>query len=191
MPTHPLSPNPTARRLRLTSVLLFLCGMILCFDLGGELHTLFVYRQSYSTLALVHVATEFLATLGLGAAFVLIRQDLRRIAGEHRADRDRLHALRSDFDRMLQDRFRGWGLSPAEIDVALLTMRGLRIAEIAQIRHAHPGTVKSQLSAIFRKSGISSRTELIAGFIEELLDLAATPARQDQGGDPAAGDRLP
>lgn len=177
MPTHRPPPDLTARRLRLTSTLLFLCGMVLCFDLGGELHSLFVYSASYSALALVHVAAELLATLGLGLAFVLIRLDLRRMAADHRADRERLHAIRSDFDRMLQRRFRDWGLSPAEIDVALLTVRGLKIAQIAQIRHAHPGTVKSQLSTIFRKSGVSSRTEFIAGFIDELLDLAATPGQ--------------
>lgn len=187
MPIHQLPQSSAAQRLRLTSVLLFLCGMILCFDLGGELRSLAVYSDNYSALALLHVATEFLATLGLGLAFVLIRLDLRRMAADHRADRDRLHAIRSDFDRMLQRRFRDWGLSPAEVDVALLTVRGLKIAEIAEIRHAHTGTVKSQLSTIFRKSGISSRTELVASFIDELLDLAAAPERAGQGDNRTEG----
>lgn len=191
MPIRELPQSAVVQRLRLTSLLIFLCGIILCFDLGGELHNLAVYSDSYSAMALLHVTTEFLATLGLGVAFVLIRLDLRRMASDHRADRDRLHAIRSDFDRMLQQRFRDWALSPAEIDVALLTVRGLKIAEIAKMRHATPGTVKSQLSTIFRKSGVSTRTELVAGFIDELLDLAALPERTDQDGSHDPGHPSP
>ncbi len=40
------------------------------------------------------------------------------------------------------------GLNPAERDVALLTIRGIKIVDIARIRHAHDGTVKSQRSTI-------------------------------------------
>ncbi|MFN4203311.1 MAG: helix-turn-helix transcriptional regulator [Tabrizicola sp.] len=149
--------------------------MALCIDLGGELHGFFLYSSSFSGIALAHLVIEFVATLGLGLAFVLIRSDMRRIAAEGQADRERLMSIRSDFDRLLTLKFREWGLSRAETDVALLTVRGLKIAEIARLRSAQAGTVKSQLSSIFRKSGYSTRTELVAGLFDELLDLAATP----------------
>lgn len=76
---------------------------------------------------------------------------------------------------MLHRRFADWGLSPAERDVALLTVRGLKIADIARLRKSQQGTIKSQLSMIFRKSGVSNRTEFVASFIDELLDLSANP----------------
>lgn len=65
-----------------------------------------------------------------------------------RIDREHLTAIRGDFDSLLQDRFREWDLNPAETDVALLTIRGIKIVDIARIRHAHDGTVKSQRSTI-------------------------------------------
>lgn len=163
------------RRMRLASTLVFICGMTLCMDLGGELHGFFLHVSSFSGLALAHLGTELAATVGLGLAFALIRSDMRQIAAEGQADRERLRSIRSDFDRLLSVKFREWGLSRAETDVALLTVRGLKIAEIARMRGAQTGTVKSQLSGILRKSGYSTRTELVAGLFEDLLDLAASP----------------
>jgi len=162
--------------MRWTSILLFLSGMILFFDLGGELHAFISYPDSVSGQMLLHLAAEITATLGLGMAFALIRADLRRSKADQQADRERLSAIRADFDRMMRRRFTDWGLSPAERDVALLTVRGLKIADIAEMRGAHQGTIKSQLSTIFRKSGVSNRTEFVASFIDELLDLAASDA---------------
>lgn len=163
------------RKMRITSSLLFLCGMVLCLDVGGELHSFLLNYANFSGLAIAHLFTELAATVGLGVAFALIRADMRRIAAEGQADRDRLLAIRSDFDRMLARKFREWGLSRAEMDVALLAVRGLKIAEIARMRGAQAGTVKSQLSTIFHKSGFSTRTEMVAGLFEDLLDLTADP----------------
>lgn len=178
MRVHPLLPRDRPGAMRLASGLLFLCGMILGFDVGGELHGALLYPRSVSAVVWAHLALEITASAGLGWAFLLTRRELRATRTELRADRDRLGALRGEFDRFLSERFRLWGLSPAERDVALLTIRGLKIAEIAGVRNAHVGTVKSQLSAIFRKSGVSTRTGFVAQFIDEFLDLSAVRDRQ-------------
>ena len=44
-----------------------------------------------------------------------------------------------------------------------------RIAEIAALRETSEGTVKSQNSAIYRKAGVKTRTQLVGALIEELL----------------------
>lgn len=156
--------------MRVASALIFVCGMTLCFDLGGELHGLLRYPASASKLMMFHLSTELLATAGLGWAFVLVRAELRRAALRGKADAERLHLLRRDFDRLLRERFTEWSLSAAESDVALLTIRGLKIAEIAEMRGSQTGTVKAQLSAILRKSACRTRTEFVARFIDEFLD---------------------
>ena len=101
---------------------------------------------------------------------------MRRSLARSRIDREHLTAIRGDFDRLLQERFREWDLTPAESDVALLTIRGMKIADIARMRHAHDGTVKSQLSTIYRKSGTTTRTEFVARFIDDFLDHSASHA---------------
>ena len=175
----PLDPNdlaPRWRQMRATWVLILVCGLILCFDIGGELFLIARYPHSLSGLAMLHIVVEFLATFGLGVAFSLIRTEMRRSLARSRIDRENLTAIRGDFDRLLQERFREWDLTPAESDVALLTIRGMKIADIARMRHAHDGTVKSQLSTIYRKSGTTTRTEFVARFIDDFLDHSASHA---------------
>ncbi|MCC6897827.1 MAG: helix-turn-helix transcriptional regulator [Polyangiaceae bacterium] len=52
------------------------------------------------------------------------------------------------------------GLTPAEIEVALMVRHGLSNAEIAAARGVSVRTVANQLQALFRKLGVGSRIEL-------------------------------
>ena len=70
-------------------------------------------------------------------------------------------AMDRQFDR--------WGLTPAEREVALLQLKGLRHKAIAQLRHTSERTVRQQALAIYRKSGLSGRPDLAAFFLEDLL----------------------
>lgn len=97
---------------------------------------------------------------------LLHRDELRR------ADQ-RLETMRGDFTGLVDRRFGDWGLLPAEKEVAMLTIKGLRISEIPAMRDCTEGTVKSHLSAIFRKSSVSSRPEFLARFVDDFLDFAA------------------
>jgi len=53
-------------------------------------------------------------------------------------------------------------LTPSERAVVTLVLRGHSNLEIARIRETSPYTVSNQLSAIYRKVGVSSRRELKA-----------------------------
>ena len=85
-----------------------------------------------------------------------------------------LHALRHDFDDLLQKRFKQWAFSSAERDVALFMLRGLSILKIAELRETRPGTVKVQAHNIFKKSGVGSRAEFTSLFMEEFIDVGVT-----------------
>lgn len=67
-------------------------------------------------------------------------------------------------------RFREWGLTPGEGEVALFALKGCGVAEIARLRGAATGTVRSQLSQTYTKAGVTSQAMLVSLFIEDLLD---------------------
>ena len=84
----------------------------------------------------------------------------------------RLRQLSGAFAALLEERFRQWGLTPSERDVAWFTIKGLSIAEIARLRGTSEGTVKAHSNAIYRKAGVSGRTQLLSLFIEDLMEEA-------------------
>jgi DNA-binding CsgD family transcriptional regulator len=82
-----------------------------------------------------------------------------------REAQDVLNGLAAAMDRQ----FDKWGLTPAERDVAMLQLKGLRHKEIADLRQTSERTVRQQALAIYRKAGLSGRTDLAAFFLEDLL----------------------
>lgn len=78
------------------------------------------------------------------------------------------------FRDIVDQHFQAWGLTPSEEDVALFTLKGMAIPEIAQLRGNAEGTVKAHLGAIYRKAGVNGRGAFLAFFIEELM--TARPA---------------
>jgi DNA-binding CsgD family transcriptional regulator len=82
-----------------------------------------------------------------------------------REARDVLKGLGAAIDRQ----FDQWGLTPAERAVALLQLKGLRHRQIAELRATSERTVRQQALAIYRKAGLSGRTDLAAFFLEDLL----------------------
>ncbi len=91
-------------------------------------------------------------------------------ANRHRhAAEEKLRIASIAFADLLAQRFRQWGLTPAEADVALFAIKGLSTAEIASLRNTSEGTVKAQTNAIYRKAGVTGRPQLLSLFIDELM----------------------
>ena len=112
---------------------------------------------------------QALVTLALILGGILGALELRR-ALSHQQDQDATIAKASgEMNRVVQRQFDTWALSKAERDVAYLALKGLDVAEIAAARHAAPGTVRAQLSAIYNKAGVSGRAQFAAHFVEDLL----------------------
>ncbi len=149
------------------------CGSILAIDVGSEIHVNLVSNNPAEHYGSLHLASEVFATLLLFAAFGLSSRHLLQHRAELRRAEQRASTIRGDFTSLVSRRFAEWGLSPAESEIALLTLKGLRIAEISRLRGTCEGTVKAHLGAIFRKSGVTSRPELLAKFVDDFLDFAA------------------
>jgi DNA-binding CsgD family transcriptional regulator len=103
----------------------------------------------------------------VGTAFgsLQMRQILSRI---HQAETAMSVASGAFFD-LIEVRFAEWGLTPSEAEVALFTLKGLDIADIAAARGAAQGTVRAQLAKVYAKARVSSRGQLTSTFIEDLL----------------------
>ena len=82
---------------------------------------------------------------------------------------ERLRRASGAFLDLLEERFTEWGLTPAERDVALFAIKGMSIQEIARMRDTSEGTVKAQTNAIYRKAGVSGRSQLLSLFIDDLM----------------------
>jgi DNA-binding CsgD family transcriptional regulator len=87
----------------------------------------------------------------------------------------------------IQQQFADWRLTASECDVAILMLKGLSHKEIAQIRNSSAATVRQQAAAIYGKSGLTSRAELAAYFLEDLFPPES--ARSGNGHGAVAANR--
>ena len=103
----------------------------------------------------------------LGSAMGIVA--LRRSEGRRRRVEDQLKAASGAFAELMERRFGEWRLTPAERDVALFSLKGCTLADMAALRGTSEGTIKAQAAAVYRKAGVSSRAQLVSLFIEELM----------------------
>lgn len=112
---------------------------------------------------------EISAALGLVAGAVLGGLAMSRAVKDRNHAQERLRRASGAFLDLLQERFAEWGLTPAEKDVALFAIKGMSTAEIAVLRKTSEGTVKAQTNAIYRKAGVTGRSQLLSLFIDDLM----------------------
>lgn len=120
----------------------------------------------------IHISFEIMAVICLGYGAWALRRQLALMRDRQASDAQTIRMLRGAFDQVLAGRFDDWGLTPAERDVTVLILKGLGVAEIAAARQTAAGTVKAQSTAIFRKIGVRSKSELMSVVIDEFLDSA-------------------
>ena len=104
---------------------------------------------------------------GHGGQLVPERVDqLRAVAGHElqRAEHALLRRLAGS-ERVVE----AADLTPSERDVAMLSIKGLSIADMAGLRETKEGTIKAQCNAVYRKAGVTGRPQLLSLFIEELM----------------------
>jgi len=131
-------------------------------------------------------ALDVFETLMLGAAILLTatfsietrdmrreRQGLLRDLDTARTDSERWRQqAKTHVDGLSQaisDQFQTWGLTASETDVAALMLKGLVHKEIASLRNTSEATVRQHAAVVYKKSGLTSRTQLSAFFFEDLL----------------------
>lgn len=116
------------------------------------------------------------AALAVGALITL--REIMSLRARQIVLERQLRAASGAFHEILEQHFADWGLTAAERDVALLTVKGLSIAEIARVRDTAEGTVKAQSAGIYRKAGVSGRPQLLSLFIDELMGDGIIPGNE-------------
>jgi DNA-binding CsgD family transcriptional regulator len=128
----------------------------------------------------VHMAFEVLATLTLAAIAAgmlrrrearigALRKDLRHSRAEAERWRSEAQQALRGLGEAIDRQFERWSLTPAEREVALLLLKGLSLKEVAEVRSTSERTARDQARSVYRKAGLSGRSELSAFFLEDLL----------------------
>jgi DNA-binding CsgD family transcriptional regulator len=125
-------------------------------------------RQGFSLDAVMECVIAFAMLCGI----VLSSRYIVRLRRELRWKEHSLAKARGALAEHIALRFGEWGLTPGEADVALFALKGCDVSEIARLRGAAAGTVRSQLSQVYTKAGVTSQAMLVSLFIDDLLDTA-------------------
>lgn len=163
-------PAPTGK-LRYGAAIMAISALFFAFDVASDIYERIIARAAPEMLDLLHLFFEVFSVGAMILAIRVLLQHLGRLQAENAQQGQSLQLLRGEMDQVMRRRFSEWQLSPAERDIAMYTLKGLSIAEIARARATAEGTVKAQTTGIFRKAGVASRTELMSLFMDEFLDL--------------------
>lgn len=117
------------------------------------------------------IIMDGVVAFALIAGIVIGVRYYRAMVGAMAAKDRALDVARGALAEQIARRFAEWGLTSGEADVALFAMKGCSVAEIAELRGAAAGTVRSQLSQVYAKAGVNSQSMLVALFMEDLIDL--------------------
>ena len=170
-----LYPTTVGSRILASSIALFaVIATFIAFDIiedyrsGAELgHVLF--EGLVMALALAGGVIMWLQFRTVQLRARQLSADLEVAQGEVQRFREEAHEALRGLGEAIDHQFTRWGLSPAEREIGLLLLKGLSHKEVAQMRSTTETTIRQQALAVYRKSGLRSRAELSAFFLEDLL----------------------
>jgi len=130
-----------------------------------------------------HLLAEGTAgALAAGGIIYLIRDSLKlRRYLTHAKDREAILKAEAEqwrnqsktylegLSTMIDAQLNTWNLTPAEREVAFLLLKGMSLKDIAALRGTAEKTARVQSMSIYAKAGLTSRSELSAFFLEDLL----------------------
>lgn len=118
----------------------------------------------------LHVAVESLVFLAVTAMLIAEIAGIRRLNRAIADEQDKTARLSGELLAAMRDRFECWGLSPSESEVALLLIKGLSMKEVSAARRVKEKTIRQQATSVYAKAGCAGRHELVAHFIEDLMN---------------------
>ena len=108
-------------------------------------------------------------SLALNRELLAARAEVGRWSADARRWNQEAQQVLQGLGAAIDRQFDRWELTPAEREVALLQLKGLRHKAIAELRNTSERTVRQQALAVYRKSGLNGRNDLAAFFLEDLL----------------------
>ena len=126
--------------------------------------------------AMAVVAWTVHGLIDLREGQVAMSNNLARNMAQGDAWREQRRSEIAALGQAIEDQFRTWRLTAAEIDIAGLMLKGASLKEIALARDTSEATIRQQAQAVYRKSGLSGRAELSAYFLESLFATAEDSA---------------
>lgn len=164
------------RTLKYVSVFMVAGTMFFFFDASTDIFSYMVGEKTHSLMGWAFLLLEIFSAATLIFAIKILVHQMRELEAENSRQSQSLKFLRGEMENFARCKFDAWKLSPAECDIAMYMLKGLSIADIAAARSTAEGTIKAQTSNIFRKTCVSSRTELMSLFLDEFLDIGANLA---------------
>lgn len=149
-------------------------ALLIGFDIAAD------YRAGTQAAHLLTEALVMAAAVGgvslLGRQLFRVERRAARLSVDLEAARREAERFRNEardalrgLGEAIDHQFTRWNLTRAEREVGLLLLKGLSHREIADARSTGATTIRQQALAIYRKSGLRSRAELSAFFLEDLL----------------------
>lgn len=157
------------RYLVILLVLQCLCAVYFFADVAVDL---FATDESDEPL---EIAAELIVSFGLllGTLFGVVA--FRTVLRQRDLAEQQVKVASGAFGQVVTAKFTEWELTPAERDVALFTIKGLTLAEIAALRGKSEGTIKAQSNAVYRKADVGGRTQLVSLFLDTLIEDPVLP----------------
>ena len=161
------------QRLLLTALLVAItagAGLDLALDFPREPGAFHIaFEGALVVLSLGAVAYLWIGWVRTQRSLATAREVSDTYRNERNAWRNRSEKLLRGLGEEIDRQLRGWRLTPAEREIALLLLKGYGHKEIAALLGRSERTVRQHAVAVYRKSGLSGRAELAAFFLEDLL----------------------
>lgn len=166
-PAHPVATGRRPAQLALYMALgfQFLSAVFFVGELWTEILGLRTTPIPWQLREIIQLLASVGLVTGVAVTAVYVSRSRNRLADLSR----QVDVVSGNFEQHLLASFDGWGLSKSEQAITLYTMKGFSNSEIANLRGTSVSTIKSQLNAVYRKTGLSNRQQLISFLVEELL----------------------
>lgn len=168
-------PEKSTKESLAVSIILIVMAIVILIDIVNDVA---------AGGSLLHVALEiFIMGLALAALTwtwsSIVRQlrerievsqeRLKELEDEASRWREQISNIKPNLEEAVSQQLSSWKLTQAEQEITRLILKGFTNKEIAEIRSSSESTIKQQTTSIYRKTGLTSRSQLAAFFLEDLF----------------------
>lgn len=142
-----------------------LCGAYFLWEILASVLGLPTVPLRWSLRELVEAGASIglIIGAGLGVRLAIVAQKATRKAETAR------QITSGEFASVADRYFANLDLTKAETEVAWFVLKGMSMAEIAELRQTKIGTVKAQCTGIYKKAGVTGKSQLLSQLVEDIL----------------------